>query len=84
MFDEWDPPRKYELNTVKGIKEILQPLQSAHKSRDCQQAGAAVAWVCVKEQLQQEKRMWLAVLASDLATKLGKQEDEREMIKAVK
>lgn len=41
--------------------------------------------LCVKEQLQEEREMRLetSMLASDFASKLDKQEDEREVVKTI-
>lgn len=66
------------------MAEVAWPL--LHTVRNASEAERAPKQerVCVKEQLKQEREMWLAMLASDTTTKFDKQENEREVVKAIK
>lgn len=51
LLHEWGSPHEYgdDLQTVKGLQGVLQPLKLAHKSQDCRQTAAEASWplLCV-------------------------------------
>lgn len=59
---------------------LLDVVRNASKAEGAPKQERA----CVKEHLKQEREMRLARLASDVTTKLDKQENEREVVKAIR
>ena len=57
------------------MAEVTWPLLYGVKNASEAQKAPKQKGVCVKEQLQQEREMWLAMLASDLTADLDKQEN---------
>lgn len=59
------------------VAEVVWPLLCGVRNASEAEKAPRQKSVCVKEQLQQEREMWLAMLASDLTPELDKQENGR-------